>query len=79
MNPVLLILVAIILVVVLNLLLVASVKNHAKNTGKSTVRNMLSAIREPFQQGDSDLEELSSMVDQLDPNLISPEDKSKDT
>lgn len=75
-NPVFLILISLVLVIVVNLLLVASVQNQAKTTGGGTIKRMLKAIREPFTEGDSDLDKLAGLVDQLDPSLKSNQENS---
>jgi hypothetical protein len=64
-NPAILIILALVGVVIINLLLIASVQSQSKRTGKSTIRRMLRSIREPFNEGDRDLDELASLVEKL--------------
>jgi hypothetical protein len=64
-NPLLLIILALVAVVFINLLLIASVQSHAKNTSGKTVGRLLKSIKEPFQKGDGDLDELADLVEKI--------------
>ena len=66
-NPAILILLALIGVIVINLLLIASVQSQSKRTGGRTISRMIKSIREPFQERDSDLDELASLIEKINP------------
>lgn len=64
-NSMILVLLILLGVVILNLLLISSVQSHAKRVGRKSISQMLRSIREPFQEGESDLDELSRLVEKL--------------
>ncbi len=75
-NPILLILITLILVVILNILLIAYAKGQFKFTIRGGLSKLNTTIRDPFHQGDSDLDKLADLVDHLDPGLKSNQENS---
>jgi hypothetical protein len=75
MNPALLILIALILVVILNFLLIAYARKQLKFTIRGGFSELRTRMKESFE-GSSDLDELASLVDQLDPELSSKKEIS---
>ena len=64
---VLLVVLTVIAALLLNLLLIASVRTNARRTDAKTLGQMLKAVRNPFQSADADLDELASLVDKVRP------------
>ena len=62
-NPLLIILVAILLAVIVNLVLVATVQTNARRTDGGVINRMLKSVREPFKETDQDLDELARLLE----------------
>lgn len=62
---VILVILTVIAAVLLNLLLIASVRSSAKRTDVKTIRQLMRSIRTPFKSTDSDLDELANLVEKV--------------
>jgi len=68
-----LVILTVIAAILLNLLLIASVRSSAKRTDAKTLRQMLKSVRSPFQSTDGDLDELAKLVENLKNQQQPPE------
>ena len=66
-NPLLLILLTLVAVVLINILLIASVQSHARNSSTKPLKKLLTSIQEPFRSDDGELAELANLVAKLNP------------
>ena len=62
---IILVILTVIAAILLNLLLVASVRSSARRTDGKTLRQMVRSIRSPFQSTDADLEELANLIEKV--------------
>ena len=68
-----LVILTVIAAILLNLLLIASVRSSAKRTDAKTLKQMLKSVRSPFQSTDGDLDELAKLVENLKNQQQPPE------
>ena len=68
-----LVILTVIAAILLNLLLIASVRSSAKRNDAKTFRQMLKSVRSPFQSTDGDLDELAKLVENLKNQQQPPE------
>ena len=62
---IILVVLTVIAAILLNLLLVASVRSSARRTDGKTLRQMVRSIRNPFQSTDADLDELAELMEKV--------------